>query len=57
MNLRPCLKSPKRLGLAVPSVFTHVRDMLASELVREAVEWEKLHPAELWVAINTSKGN
>src|SRR5436189_3640302 len=34
------------LHLSVPSVHAHVRDMLRSELLREAVEWEKTHPAE-----------
>jgi DNA-binding transcriptional ArsR family regulator len=34
------------LGLSAPSVHTHVRDMLRSELLREAVECEKTHPAE-----------
>ena len=34
------------LGLSAPSVHTHVSDMLKSELLREAVEWEKTHPAE-----------
>jgi DNA-binding CsgD family transcriptional regulator len=35
------------LRLSVPSVHTHVSDMLRSELLREAVEWEKTHPAEI----------
>jgi DNA-binding transcriptional ArsR family regulator len=34
------------LGLSAPSVYTHVRDLLKSELLREAGEWEKTHPAE-----------
>src|SRR5687767_3033215 len=34
------------LGLAAPTVYAHFRDLLRSELLREAVEWEKLHPAE-----------
>ena len=29
------------LSLSAPSVHTHVSDMLRSELLREAVEWEK----------------
>ncbi len=40
------------LGLSVPSVHTHVRDMLRSELLREAVEWEKTHPAERYYEPN-----
>ena len=34
------------LGLSAPSIYTHVRDMLKSELLRDAVAWEKAHPAE-----------
>lgn len=40
------------LGLAAPSVHTHVSDMLRSELLREAVEWEKTHPAERYYEPN-----
>jgi DNA-binding transcriptional ArsR family regulator len=40
------------LGLSAPSVYTHVRDMLRSELLREAVEWEKTHPAERYYEPN-----
>jgi DNA-binding transcriptional ArsR family regulator len=40
------------LGLSAPSVYTHVRDMLKSELLREAVEWEKTHPAERYYEPN-----
>ncbi len=40
------------LGLSTPSVHTHVRDMLRSELLREAVEWEKTHPAERYYEPN-----
>jgi hypothetical protein len=36
----------KELGLSQPAVHAHVADMLASELLREAKEWEKTHPAE-----------
>src|SRR5437868_8309183 len=36
----------EELGISAPTVYTHVRDMLQSELLREAVEWEKTHPAE-----------
>jgi DNA-binding transcriptional ArsR family regulator len=40
------------LGLSVPTVHTHVSDMLRSELLREAVEWEKTHPAERYYEPN-----
>ncbi len=40
------------LGLSAPSVYAHVSDMLKSELLREAVEWEKTHPAEKYYEPN-----
>jgi DNA-binding transcriptional ArsR family regulator len=40
------------LGLSAPSVHAHVRDMLKSELLREAVEWEKTHQAERYYEPN-----
>jgi DNA-binding transcriptional ArsR family regulator len=40
------------LGLSAPSVHSHVSDMLKSELLREAVEWEKTHPAERYYEPN-----
>jgi DNA-binding transcriptional ArsR family regulator len=40
------------LSLSAPSVYAHVRDMLKSELLREAVEWEKTHPAERYYEPN-----
>ncbi len=40
------------LGLSAPSVHTHVSEMLKSELLREAVEWEKTHPAERYYEPN-----
>jgi len=40
------------LGLSAPSVYTHVRDMLTSELLREAADWEKTHPAERYYEPN-----
>ena len=40
------------LGLSAPSVHTHVKDMLRSELLREAVESEKTHPAERYYEPN-----
>ena len=40
------------LGLSAPSVYAHVSDMLKSELLREAVEREKAHPAERYYEPN-----
>ena len=40
------------LALSAPSVHTHVGDMLKSELLREAAEWEKTHPAERYYEPN-----
>jgi DNA-binding transcriptional ArsR family regulator len=40
------------LGLSAPSIHTHVSDMLRSELVRDALEWEKTHPAERYYEPN-----
>ena len=42
----------KELGLAPPSVHTHVGEMLASELLREAAEWEKRYPTERYYEPN-----
>ena len=40
------------LGLSAPSVYAHISDMLKSELLREAREWEKTHPAERYYEPN-----
>jgi len=40
------------LGISAPSVYAHMSDMLRSELLREAVEWEKTHPAERYYEPN-----
>jgi DNA-binding transcriptional ArsR family regulator len=40
------------LGLSAPSIHTHVGDMLRSELLREAVERQKTHPAERYYEPN-----
>jgi DNA-binding transcriptional ArsR family regulator len=40
------------LGLSVPSVHTHVTDMMRSELLREAVQWQKSYPAERYYEPN-----
>ncbi|MFN2532646.1 MAG: ArsR family transcriptional regulator [Pyrinomonadaceae bacterium] len=40
------------LGLSVPSIHKHVNDMMRSELLCEAVEWRKAHPAERYYEPN-----
>jgi len=40
------------LSLSPPSVFTHVNDMMKSELLRESAEWEKKHPSERYYEPN-----
>src|SRR5689334_5752809 len=40
------------LELAVPSVHTHVNDMMKSELLRESEEYEKRHPTERYYEPN-----
>jgi len=40
------------LDLTAPSVHTHITDMVRSELLREAVESEKIHPAERYYEPN-----
>ena len=40
------------ISLSAPSVHTHITDMLRSELLREAVNWEKVHPAERYYEPN-----
>lgn len=40
------------LRLSAPSIHTHVNDMLKSELLREALEWQKTHPAERYYEPN-----
>jgi DNA-binding transcriptional ArsR family regulator len=40
------------LSLAPPSVHTHVNDMVGSELLREAEEWEKRFPTERYYEPN-----
>lgn len=36
----------EELGLSQPTIHAHVSDMLKSELLCQAAEWEKQHPAE-----------
>src|SRR5215216_1590609 len=40
------------LSLSPPSVFTHVNDMMKSELLRESEEWEKKYPTERYYEPN-----
>jgi DNA-binding transcriptional ArsR family regulator len=40
------------LKLAIPSVYTHINDLMKSELLRESVEWEKKHPTERYYEPN-----
>ena len=40
------------LGLSAPSVHTHIREMLRSELLRDAVEWRRTYPAERYYEPN-----
>ena len=40
------------LDLSVPSVHTHVNDLLQSELLRESEEFEKRHPTERYYEPN-----
>lgn len=40
------------LRLAIPSVHTHINDLMKSELLRESVEWEKKYPTERYYEPN-----
>jgi DNA-binding transcriptional ArsR family regulator len=40
------------LNLSAPSVYTHINDMLESELLRESEEFEKRHPSERYYEPN-----
>ena len=40
------------LKLSAPSVYTHINDMLESELLRESKEYEKRHPSERYYEPN-----
>lgn len=42
----------KELSLAVPSIHKHVNELMASELIRDSAEWEKLHPKERYYEPN-----
>jgi DNA-binding transcriptional ArsR family regulator len=40
------------LALAPPSVYTHINDLMKSELLRESVAWEKKYPTERYYEPN-----
>src|SRR6266576_3937142 len=40
------------LDLSLPSVHTHINDMMRSELLRESKEWEKKYPTERYYEPN-----
>src|SRR5262249_22796331 len=40
------------LNLSAPSVYTHINDMVESELLRESQEFEKRHPSERYYEPN-----
>lgn len=40
------------LNLSLPSVHTHINDMMKSELLRESEEWEKKYPTERYYEPN-----
>jgi DNA-binding transcriptional ArsR family regulator len=40
------------LDLSPPSIYTHINDMLKSELLRESEEWEKKYPTERYYEPN-----
>jgi predicted transcriptional regulator len=42
----------KALNLSPPSIHTQVNELLASELIRDSAEWEKLHPKERYYEPN-----
>lgn len=42
----------KGLNLSQPSIYTHINDMMTSELLRESVEWEKRYPTERYYEPN-----
>jgi hypothetical protein len=47
------VQPPTHIEGAAGSLYaTHVSEMLGNELLREAVEWEKTHPAERYYESN-----
>jgi hypothetical protein len=51
-ELKTISQLAEELHLAPPSVFTHVNDMIKSELLRESEEREKKHPNERYYEPN-----
>ena len=45
-------KLAKELRLSKPTVLAHVKELMASELLRESEEWEKRHPSERYYEPN-----
>lgn len=42
----------KALKLSAPSIHKHINELLDSELLRDSLEWEKLHPKERYYEPN-----
>ena len=42
----------KATNLSAPSIHKHINELLSSELIRDSVEWEKLHPKERYYEPN-----
>jgi transposase-like protein len=42
----------RALNLSAPSIHKHVNELLSSELLRDSIEWEKLHPKERYYEPN-----
>src|SRR5215207_10961069 len=42
----------KATNLSAPSIHKHINELLASELIRDSIEWEKLHPKERYYEPN-----
>lgn len=42
----------RALDLSAPSIHKHINELLSSELLRDSVEWEKLHPKERYYEPN-----
>jgi DNA-binding transcriptional ArsR family regulator len=42
----------RALDLSPPSIHKHVNELLSSELLRDSIEWEKLHPKERYYEPN-----
>ena len=42
----------KATNLSAPSIHKHINELLSSELIRDSIEWEKLHPKERYYEPN-----